>query len=59
MLIDDRGMAVRLVIDPELARALGGVRSFDRQRVVVAGEPVDGNPDVIRVTTIELKRETP
>jgi hypothetical protein len=59
VLIDDRGIAVRVVIDPELARALGGVRSLDRQRVVIAGELVAGNADVIRATAIELERETP
>lgn len=59
MLIDDRGIAVRVVIDPDLARALGGARSLDRQRVVIAGEPVDGKPDVIRATTIELRLEKP
>lgn len=59
VLIDDHGIAVRVVIDPDLARALGGARSLDRQRVVIVGEPVGGQPDVIRATAIELKRETP
>lgn len=59
VLIDDRGVAVRVLIDPDLARALGGARNLDRQRVVVNGEPVDGKPDVIRATAIEFRKETP
>ena len=61
MLIDDRGVATRLLIDEALIRAFGGLTSgpqgLNRKRVTIAGERVSEMPEVVRVLSIELDRQ--
>jgi len=57
MLIDDRGVATRLLIDPVLTRPLGGPRAINQKRVTITGEPAADQPQTLRVLTIELARE--
>ncbi len=54
MLIDDRGVAVRLLIDEDLTRPFGGPRALNQKRVRVKAEriAVDG-PETFRVVSIE------
>ena len=57
MLIDDRGGATRLMIDPVLARRFGGPRSLNQKRVTVTGERVSDQPETVHVVSIELAPE--
>ena len=52
MLVDDRGVATRLVIDEAVMRTFGGPRGLDRKRVTVDGQRVDDVPEVVRVLSI-------
>ena len=54
MFIDDRGAAIRLIIDETLIRAFGGPQGLNQKRVTIAGERVDETPEVVRVLSIEL-----
>ena len=58
MLIDDRAVAIRLVIDESLINALGGPQRLNQKRVTIAGERVGQVPEVIRVLSIELVMES-
>ena len=58
ILIDDRGVATRLVIDEPMMRAFGGPRGLDRKRVTIGGQRVDDVPEVVRVLAIELDART-
>jgi hypothetical protein len=53
MLVDDQGVGVRLLIDDALLRTLGGPGALNQKRVTVTGERVDGQPETIRVLSIE------
>ena len=58
ILIDDRGAAIRLVIDEALTQPFGGSRALDRRRVRITGERVDGAlPETVRVVSIEREGE--
>ena len=57
MLIDDRGVAIHLVIDEALIRAFGGAHGLNQRRVTIAGERVGEKPEVVRVLSIELGTE--
>jgi hypothetical protein len=55
MLVDDRGMATRLVIDEALLRALGGTRGINGRRATITGERVENTPRTVRVLSINLE----
>jgi hypothetical protein len=57
MLIDDRGVATRLQLDPVQTRPFGGPRAINGKRVTITGEPSADQPQTIRVLTIELIEE--
>lgn len=57
VLIDDRGVATRLVFDPVLTRPFGGPRGINGKRVTITGEPDVAQPQTVRVLTIELADE--
>ena len=53
-LVDDGGVATRLVIDEPVMRAFGGPRGLDRKRVTIEGQRGDDAPEAVRVLSIEL-----
>jgi hypothetical protein len=53
-LVDDGGVAIRLLIDEPVMRAFGGPRRLDRRRVTIEGQRGDDAPDAVRVRSIEL-----
>jgi hypothetical protein len=55
MLVDDQGMATRLVVDETLLRAFGGARGLNQKRVTITGERAENVPTVVRVLSIELE----
>jgi hypothetical protein len=57
VLIDDRGVATYLVIDPVLAGQFGGPRALNQKRVTITGERVSGQPETVRAISIELATE--
>jgi hypothetical protein len=57
MLVDDRGVATRLLLDPVLTRPFGGPRAINGRRVTITGEPGADQPQTVRVLTIELAEE--
>jgi len=57
MLIDDRGTAIRLMIDDALIQSLGGVQKVNRKRVTITGERPAETPDAVRVLSLELDTE--
>ena len=57
MLIDDRGAATRVLIDPVLARPFGGARALDQKRITITGEPAPDRPETVRALSIELTTE--
>ena len=54
ILVDDRGVATRLVIDEPVMRASGGPRGLDRKRVTIEGRRVVDASEVVHVLSIEL-----
>lgn len=58
ILVDDQGVATRLVIDEALTKPFGGIRALNRRRVVVTGERASGQPDAVRVLSIDLGAES-
>ena len=58
ILIDDQGVATRVVIDEVLTRALGGPRGLNQKRVTITGERVGEPPEAVRVQSIELGTES-
>jgi len=54
MLVDDQGMATRLVLDGDLMRAFGGARGLNQKRVTLEGERVDDVAETVRVLSIKL-----
>ena len=58
MLIDDRGAATRVLIDPVLARPFGGPRALNQKRVTITGEPAPDQPETVRALSIELTTES-
>jgi hypothetical protein len=54
-LIDDRGVATRVLIDEPVMRAFGGTRGLDRKRVIIEGQRLDGAPEAVRVLSIQLE----
>jgi hypothetical protein len=57
MLVDTRGIAVRLVIDETMVRRFGGPQGLDRKQVTVTGERVSDAPEVVQVSSIEILGE--
>jgi len=57
-LIDDRGVAVRLVIDEALTKAFGGPRGLNQRRVTITGERAGELPEAVRVLSIHLETES-
>ena len=57
MLVDDQGVGVRLLIDDALLRTHGGPGALNQKRVTVTGERVGGQPETIRVLSIEPRAE--
>ena len=57
ILIDDQGVATRVVIDEALTRAFGGPRGLNQKRVTITGERVGDPPEAVRVLSIELGTE--
>lgn len=57
MLIDDQGVAIRLVIDEALTGAFGGARALNGKRVTITGDRLGGLPEALRVVSIELETE--
>jgi len=57
MLIDDRGAATRVLIDPVFARPFGGARALNQKRVTITGEPAPDRPETVRALSIELATE--
>lgn len=55
-LVDDRGGTVRLLVDEQLVRPLGGPRALDRKRVRIVGQTVGGAVGTVRVLAIELEQ---
>jgi len=58
ILIDDQGVATRLVIDEALTRAFGGPRRLNQKRVTIKGERVGEPTEAVRVLSIELETES-
>ncbi|HXJ83273.1 MAG TPA: hypothetical protein VMS64_31890 [Candidatus Methylomirabilis sp.] len=54
-LIDDRGVATRLIIDESVMKPFGGSRGVDRKYVTIEGQRVDEMSDVVRVLSIALE----
>lgn len=54
MLLDDRGHAVRLMIDDALLKPFGGVQALVQKHITVAGKRVSQTPEVIEVLSIEI-----
>ena len=54
ILIDDQGVATRVVIDEGLTKAFGGPRGLNQKRVTLTGERVGEPPEAVRVLSIEL-----
>lgn len=59
VLIDDRGVATRILIDPALARSFGGMRALDQKRVTITGEPAADQPGTVRALSVEPATERP
>ena len=58
MLIDNDGVAIRLVIDEALTKPLGGIRALDGRRVRITGERLAGAPpETVLVVSIEREGE--
>jgi hypothetical protein len=57
MLIDDQGVATRLLIDESLTRPFGGSRALNQQRVSITGQRVGESPETVRVLSIERGAE--
>ena len=58
MLVDDQGLAIRLVIEEALTQPFGGPRALDQKRVRIMGERVAGAfAEVVRVVSIEREGE--
>ncbi len=58
VLIDDSGVATRVVIDPALARPFGGPRALNQKRVTITGEPAPDQPETVRALSIEMAKES-
>jgi len=58
VLIDDRGAATRVVIDPLLARPFGGPRALNQKRVTITGERAPDQTETVRALSIELATES-
>ena len=57
MLIDDLGVAIRLVIDDAVVRSFGGPQGLNQKRVTIKGERVSDAPEVVRVSSIKIVTE--
>ena len=53
-LADDQGQRIRILLDEDVARPLGGPQAFNRRRVTVVGEVVSQDPRTVRVVAIEF-----
>lgn len=58
VLIDDRGVATRVLIDPALVRPFGGPRALNQKRVTITGEPAPDQPETVRALSIEPAAES-
>ena len=58
ILIDDHGVAFRLLIDETLTRAFGGPRGLNQKRLTITGERTGQLPEAVRVLSIELETES-
>ena len=53
-LIDDQGVATRLIIDESVMKPFGGSRGVERKYVTISGQRVDGTSNVVRVLSISV-----
>lgn len=51
---DAQGQTFQLLLDPEVARPLGGSSELDRKQVTVLGEVISESPPVLRVVSIRV-----
>ena len=58
MLIDDLGVAIRLVIDEAVVRSFGGPQGLNQKRVTITGERVSDTPEVVQVSSIKIVTES-
>jgi hypothetical protein len=57
-LVDEQGIATRLVLEEALTVPLGGLRALNRKRVMIEGERLGGSPETVRVLAIALAPES-
>lgn len=57
MLVDERGRAVRLMIDEPLLKRFGGAQALVQKYITVAGKRVSQTPEVVEVLAIEIGRQ--
>lgn len=56
MLVDERGRAVRLIIDEPLLKRFGGAQALVQKYITVAGKRVSQTPEIVEVLAIEIGR---
>ena len=58
ILVDDQGLATRVVIDEALTRTFGGPRGLNQKRVTITGERVSEPLEAVRVLSIDVGTES-
>ena len=57
ILVNDQGVAIRLLVDEAVMKASGGMRGINQRRVTITGERAAEMPEAVRVLSIKLEVE--